>query len=414
MFYSMSTICNSRHPLPTVISALKDCLKNIAKAFFQKSGSIRRQGIQFLPFNTLYQLYAQTLSKPDVLQKAASFLFIADYFHFILSGVATIEKTMASTSQMWNIHQNSWDTDIADSLAVSKKALLLPVVPGSKVGHLTLEMQQKTGLTDIPIIAPASHDTASAVLAVPAKGSNWAYLSSGTWSLLGIEIDEPIINDKALQANWTNEGGYADTFRFLKNITGLWIIQEIARVLKDRYSFGELAEMARQEGGFISLINPDAPCFFSPENMIDAIKGFCRQTGQKVPETPGQLVRCAYDSLGLLYHKTLEDLRDLSRKKIEVLHIIGGGSRADLLNQLTASITGIPVLAGPVEATALGNALAQLLATDAIDSLARGRELIGASFPVQRFEPEHLSDIETIRKRFGELCMAQSNIKEYE
>ncbi len=371
-----------------------------------------KTGIQFLPFNTIYQLYAQTLIEPDVLQKTGTLLFIADYFHFLLSGKVTIEKTNASTSQMWNLNENCWDKDLVDSLALPKTALPEPIEAGTEIGRLLPELQDRTGLSDIRVIAPATHDTGSAVLAVPASGENWAYLSSGTWSLLGIESDTPIATPEALQANWTNEGGYGNTFRFLKNITGLWIIQEIARALENRYSFAELAEMAKVEDGYVSLINPDDARFFSPDNMIDEIKNFCQQTGQKVPETVGQLVRCAYDSLSLLYRKTLEDLKVLSGKQIDVLHVVGGGSQADFLNQLTAASTGVPVLAGPVEATALGNALAQFLSTGAISSLAEGRAMIAESFGLKQFNPEPVSNFEEIYQRFMSLCLSQSNEKE--
>lgn len=371
-----------------------------------------KTGIQFLPFNTLYQLYAQTLTEPEVLQKTKSLLFIADYFHFLLSGRATIEKTMASTSQMWNLRKNCWDKDLTAVMALPKGALADPVEPGSEIGQLTPELQKKTGLPALRVIAPASHDTASAVLAVPARGENWAYLSSGTWSLLGIEITDPITSREAMDANWTNEGGYANTFRFLKNITGLWIIQEIARNLEGRYSFGELAEMAQAEPGFITLINPDDPRFFSPESMITAIGEYSSQTGQPIPETPGALVRCAYDSLSLLYRKTLEDLRSLSGKQIDTLHVVGGGSQANFLNQMTASTTGLPVLAGPVEATALGNALVQFLTSGAIASLAEGRVHISNSFPIKHFTPKPIIGLEEVYSRFKTLVSIQPDGKD--
>lgn len=371
-----------------------------------------KTGIQFLPFNTLYQLYAQTLIEPELLGKTNTLLFIADYFHFLLSGKVTIEKTNASTSQMWNLNDNCWDKDLVDSLALPASALPEPINAGTQIGRLIPELQQKTGLPDIRVIAPATHDTGSAVLAVPASEENWAYLSSGTWSLLGIESDTPIATKEALQANWTNEGGYGNTFRFLKNITGLWIIQEIARNFENHYSFAELAELAKAEEGYVSLINPDDAVFFSPGSMIDEIKNYCRQTGQSVPETAGQLVRCAYDSLSLLYRKTLEDLTAISGKQIDMLHVVGGGSQAEFLNQLTADSIQIPVLAGPVEATALGNGLAQFLSTGAISTLAEGRAMIARSFPLKRFNPEPVPNLEEIYQRFRNLCLSQSNQKE--
>jgi len=370
---------------------------------FSKERIYEKTGIQFLPFNTLYQLYSQTLSKPELLGQTKHFLFISDYFHFLLSGAVTIEKTLASTSQMWNLQDSCWDSDLVDALALPAEALKPPIDPGTEVGCLSSTLCEKTGLDALRVIAPASHDTASAVLAVPAEDADWAYLSSGTWSLLGVERSTPITSREALNANWTNEGGYNGTFRFLKNITGLWIIQDIARNLGGRYSFAELASMAMDEPGFVSLIDPNDQRFFSPVSMIKEIGCFCRDTGQVVPETPGTLVRCAYDSLSLMYRKTLSDLCALTGKKIKVLHVVGGGSQADFLNQLTASATGIPILAGPVEATALGNALAQFLTTGVISSLTYARALIGNSFAVKRFEPQPVAGIEAAYSRFTAL-----------
>lgn len=359
-----------------------------------------KTGIQFMPFNTLYQLYAQTLTEPELLARTRRILFISDYFHFLLSGTMAIEKTIASTSQMWDLHHNCWDPDLVGALALPSEAFLPPVEPGTDVGALSPAICERTGLNTLRVITPASHDTASAVLAVPAEGDDWAYLSSGTWSLLGVETKTPITSPEALNANWTNEAGYEGTFRFLKNITGMWIIQEIARNFGGRYTFAELAVMAAAEPGFVSLINPDDARFFSPTSMTEEITHYCRETGQVVPETPGSLIRCAYDSLSLLYRKTLDDLCALSGKQIKTLHIVGGGCQADFLNQLTASATGIRVLAGPVEATALGNALGQFLTTGAIFSLAEARALIRRNFPVKQFEPDLMADVDSAYLRF--------------
>lgn len=368
----------------------------------------KKTGIQFQPFNTLYQLYAQTLAEPELLTQVRHLLFISDYFHFLLSGTLAIEKTMASTSQMWNLHDNCWDPDLVGALALPAEALLPPIDPGTDVGVLSPALCEKTGLNALRVIAPASHDTASAVLAVPAEGDDWAYLSSGTWSLLGVETKTPVTVPEALNANWTNEGGYGGTFRFLKNITGMWIIQEIARDLGGRYSFAELAALAKAEPGFVSLIDPNEARFFSPTSMVTEIASYCRETGQTVPETPGTLIRCAYDSLSLLYRKTLADLRAMTDREIRVLHVVGGGSQADFLNQLTASAIGIPVLAGPVEATALGNALAQFLTTGAIASLAGARALIRRTFPIRWFEPDPIGDIDAAYLRFTSLQASET------
>lgn len=384
-------------------------LDRFAREQLTKGQIYAKTGIQFLPFNTLYQLYAQTLAEPELLKQTRHLLFISDYFHFLLSGALAIEKTLASTSQMWNLHDDCWDPDLVGCLALPAEALLPPIDPGTEMGVLSPVLCEDTGLNALRVIAPASHDTASAVLAVPAKGDDWAYLSSGTWSLLGVETKTAVTVPEALNANWTNEGGYGGTFRFLKNITGMWIIQEIARDLGGRFSFAELAALAKAEPGFVSLIDPNEARFFRPVSMAAEIACYCRESGQAVPETPGALVRCAYDSLSLLYRKTLADLRALSGRDIRVLHVVGGGSQADFLNQLTASATGIPVLAGPVEATALGNALAQLLTTGAIASLSEARALIRRSFPIRRFEPDPIAHIDTAYLRFTSLQAAETH-----
>lgn len=362
-----------------------------------------KTGIQFLEFNTLYQLYSQTIAQPELLSKTHHLLFTADYFHFLLSGVARIETTMASTSQMLGLKDKLWDTELLDTLALPQTALQAPLEPGTEIGVLLPELCKKTGLSGLQVIAPASHDTASAILAVPASGDDWAFLSSGTWSLLGVESKTPINGSEALAANWTNEGGYGNTYSFLKNINGLWIIQEIVRVLDGRFSFADLAAMATAEPGFSSLIDPGDMRFFSPVSMVNEIQAFCQKTSQPIPETPGALARCAYDSLSLLYRKSLVQLSSLTGRTINVLHVVGGGSQADLLNQLTASAIGIPVLAGPVEATALGNALAQFLATGAISNVNEARRLIDRSFPPRRFDPELTLEIDQAYERFLEL-----------
>ncbi|WP_084448672.1 rhamnulokinase [Desulfovibrio inopinatus] len=365
-----------------------------------KEDIYKRTGIQFLPFNTLYQLYAQSQTEPDVLRQAWRLLFTADYYHFLLSGQATVEQTMASTSQMWNLHEQCWDKTLLSALALPESALQNPVSPGTMIGELLPWYAETTGLTGLKVIAPASHDTASAVMAAPAIGDDWAYLSSGTWSLLGIESATPIVNDQAMDANWTNEAGYGGTYRFLKNITGLWIIQQIAHEYQGRFTFAELASQAEASPGFVSIISPNDDRFFSPSSMIQAIQTYCQDSGQPVPQTPGALTRCAYDSLSLYYRKALEDLRNITGKTINTLHVVGGGSQATFLNRLTAASMEIPVLAGPVEATAIGNGLAQFMATGTLQSLAQARELVARSFSLTRFEPEKLPGLDAAYQRF--------------
>lgn len=375
-------------------------IERFTREIMTKERLYEKTGIQFLEFNTLYQLYAQTCSQPELLGKVHRLMFTADYFHYLLSGVASIEQTMASTSQMLSLCDTRWDADILEALALPQGALQTPVAAGTEVGTLLPELARQTGLSELRVIAPATHDTASAILAVPATGDDWAFLSSGTWSLLGVESKSPINGPAALAANWTNEGGYDQTYRFLKNLNGLWLVQEIARVFDGGYSFADLAALAASEPGFTSIIDPNDIRFFSPANMIDEIQEFCRETNQPIPETPGALARCAYDSLCLLYRKSLGQLHTLTGRTINVLHVVGGGSQADLLNQLTASAIGIPVLAGPVEATALGNALAQFLATGAISTVKEARRIISLSFPPRRFEPQSMPGMDQAYERF--------------
>lgn len=370
----------------------------------------QKTGIQILPINTLFQLYAQTLLEPELLKKAKHLVFTPDYYHFLLTGNIGIERSIASTSQMLNINDGSWDSDLLAKLALPQSALADVVPAGTDMGALTSSLTQKTELSGLRVIAPASHDTASAVLATPVRradeAGDWAYLSSGTWSLMGVETTTPITGDDAMRANWTNESGYGDTYRFLKNIIGLWIIQELARDLDGKYSFAQLAAAAEEEQAYRSLINPNDPRFFNPACMTTEIQNFCKETGQPVPDGPGALARCAYDSLSLLYRKVFLELEELRGGKINVLHVLGGGSKAHLLNQLTADALGVQVLAGPEEATALGNALAQFLSAGVISSLAEARALVAHSFPVQTYEPRaettHTERIKEAYQRFAQ------------
>lgn len=405
----------NNRPLSPPVAYRDDRTRGMIERFvgerMPKERIYEKTGIQFLRFNTLYQLNAQTLAEPELLARTRRLLFISDYFHFLLSGTIAVEKTLATTGQMWNLRDDCWDPDLVDALGLPLEAFSPAVDPGTQLGMLSPALRDKKGLNTLRVIAPASHDTASAVLSVPAEGDHWAYLSSGTLSLLGVETKTPIICPDALNANWTNEGGYSGTFRFLKNITGMWIIQEIARNLGGRHSFAELAAMAKDEPGLVFLIDPDDPRFFGPTNIIDEITRYCRETDQVVPETPGSLLRCAFDSLSLLYRRTLEDPWASGGKQIKTLHVVGGGSQADFLNQLTASAVGIPVMAGPVEVTALGNALAQFLTIGAISSPADASAFIRRNFPVKRYEPESTADIDMAYHRFASLCAPQKQMR---
>lgn len=350
-------------------------------------------GIQFLPLNTLYQLAAVRKRSPEVLDAAGKLLLMADLVHYFLTGRAVAEFTLATTSQMWNPVKGAWSKQVVDAVGVAEKILPEVVPPGSRLATLSEEITRETGLKEAPpVIASACHDTAAAIAAVPATiESHWGYLSSGTWSLLGVELSAPEITSRALQHNFTNEGGVAGTTRFLRNINGLWLVQECrkcwAREGKD-LDYGTLTEMARKAGPARSFILPGAPGFFAPDNMPAAIRDFCRSTGQPVPESRGEVIRCALESLALTYRDVSDSIEDVTGQKIEVLHIVGGGSRNRLLNQLAADAMGVPVLAGPVEATVMGNILMQAVATGDVGGIDPLRSIVRQSSGLEEYAPE--------------------------
>ncbi len=357
-------------------------------------------GIQFMPLNTLYQLAAEG---PQRLSSAQQLLLIGDAFNFLLSGVAKAEASLASTSQFFNPRTRQWSRPLLDALQV--RAELLPsIVPsGTRLGVLKPELARETGLPQIEVIASCSHDTGAAVAAVPASGNNWAYLSSGTWSLMGVELNSPLITDKSRELNFTNEIGFGNTVRLLKNIIGLWIIQECrrdwAKAAHD-FDYARLTRLATEAKPFVALINPADTRFLPPGDMPQRITAFCRETRQTLPTAPGEMVRCVLESLALLYRRTLESIEGLTGKKIERLHIVGGGSRNELLNQFAANALQIPVIAGPVEATAIGNVLVQAIARGQLPSLAAAREVVRNSFEVTEFKPQDAEAWNAAYRRF--------------
>ena len=339
-------------------------------------------GIQFMPFNTVYQLAAET---PDRLKRARLLLMIGDAFNCLLSGIATSEESLASTSAIYNPRTRNWSAKVMDALAIPPGIFTPISLSGTKLGPL----RDMPELKNVEVIASCSHDTGAAVAAVPARGSDWAYISSGTWSLMGIETDKPVLTDLCRELNFTNEIGFGRTVRLLKNIVGLWIVQECRRewaAAGGDYDYGALARLAG-EAADGALINPGDPRFLTPGNMAEKIATYCRETGQKAPESPGAVVRCGLRSLALQYRKVLGELERLIRTSIRVIHIVGGGSKNRLLNQFTANATGLPVVAGPVEATALGNVLVQAIAAGELGSLAEARQTVGTSFELETFEP---------------------------
>ena len=346
-------------------------------------------GIQFLPFNSLFQLQALALEDPGLLAAAADLLFIPDLLSFFLSGSISNETTIASTSQLLEPRRNEWSAELLGALGISSHILHRAVPPGTVLGRLLPSIAAETGLKDLPIIATASHDTASAVAAVPALGTNWAYISSGTWSCMGIDVLTPLITPATLRLNFTNEGGLAGRIRFLKNVSGLWPVQQCRKIWsEDRpLSYAEMIAAAAHAPAFKAFIAPDHPDFLNPPDMPEAIRNFCRRTGQTVPSSRGEVVRCVLESLALRYRAVFEELRQVSPHPIETIHIIGGGSRNELLCRFTAEATALTVVTGPVEATAIGNIMGQALALGLVRSPEEIRAIVAASTELKTYEP---------------------------
>jgi len=349
-------------------------------------------GIQILNFNTIFQLYAQTKEDFAPLKYADSILFIPDLLSYMLTGKKVCEYTDASTSGMMNQKEREFEKSLLDRIGVRSDVLLPIVQPGTVVGTLRKSIADACGLPEIPVIAVAGHDTAAAIAAVPAADEKFAYLSSGTWSLMGIETPGPIVNEASTRLNFTNEGGIEGTTRFLKNITGMWILEQSRKIWSAEgrnYTYAQFAEMARNESTFPSLINPDDPRFAAPANMVAAIDSYLRETGQPLPKSDAQYVSCIYHSLANRYREVVDMLREFAPFPIEKLHVIGGGSANDTMSQWTADALGIPVVAGPTEATAIGNVMIQAKAAGLVRDRWEMRRLIAAAFAVKTFYPTH-------------------------
>lgn len=353
-----------------------------------RSEMYAKTGIQIMDFNSIFQLDAMRRNGDSALEVADKMLFVPDALVYFLTGKAVTEYTIASTGQILDAEKRDFDADVLALVGLSAEKFGPMVYPGDVIGTLTEEVQALTGLGAVPVVAVGEHDTASAVAAVPAATSNFAYLSSGTWSLMGVETQAPVITELSSQLNYTNEGGVYGTIRLLKNICGMWLLERCRLNWKDA-DYGTLIAEAEKAEPFRSLINPNSPVFANPANMEQAIKDYCKDSGQPVPEERGQIVRCIFESLALCYRFTLDNLRSLADHPIEVLHIIGGGSRNALLNQFTANAIGIPVVAGPVEATALGNMMVQAIADGQAESIAALRASMSQSDTLQRFAPQN-------------------------
>jgi rhamnulokinase len=368
-------------------------------------------GIQFMPINTLYQLFAAKLKTPRLLAAADRLLTIPDLFHYWLTGNAVCEFTNASTTQMVDPRSRSWATDLMDRLGLPSHLPGELVEPGEIIGQLLPRVAP--ALAGTPVIAPASHDTGSAVAAVSASG-NTAFLSSGTWSLLGTELPAPVITEEARQLNFTNEGGVCGTTRLLKNVMGLWLLQGCRKAWSARgvtHEYRDLVRIAVREPAFRHLFDPDHPRFLRPDDMLFAIDAFCEETDQPKPSNAGAYVRAILESLALKYRLVIRDMEHLTGEKIEQIRVLGGGSRNELLNQLTADATGKRVLAGPVEATALGNIAMQMLATGAASSLAESRSIIDSSYQTDIYEPADTSRWDGQAARFEHYCEVKLCLK---
>ena len=351
-----------------------------------------KTGIQFMKFNTLFQLWSMKKKYPERILSADKVMFMPDLLSYLLTNVAYTEYTIASTSQMLNPHTGIWDMHLLHELGIPTHILEDIVSPGTVIGNIRPELQAELGIGPVPVAAVAAHDTASAIAAIPAEGNDWAYLSSGTWSLLGIELEEPCLNQKAFEAAFTNEGGVDGKIRFLKNITGLWLLQECKKIwdVKKEYDYSDLVQMSLLAEPFESLIDPDDESFMNPDNMITAIQKYCSGSGQKVPESIPEITRTIFDSLALKYKLTLDQLIDITGREVNKLHIIGGGSQNQILCQFTANATNLEVIAGPTEGTALGNILLQAKALGVVEGLKDMRKIVNNTVSKKSYHPKKI------------------------
>ncbi|MDH7601201.1 MAG: rhamnulokinase family protein [Armatimonadota bacterium] len=367
-----------------------------------------RTGIQFMQLNTIFQLYAMVDSGSPALRCASTLLMMPDLFNYWLTGEKLSEFSIATTSMLYDPTAGGWATDLAEALGIPPHIFPPIVQPGTLIGPLHESIAAELGAGEgIPVVAPATHDTGSAVAAVPATGEGHVYLSSGTWSLMGVEVQKPLINEASYQKNYTNEGGVCGTFRFLKNIMGLWIVQECRRTWAaegEEISYADLTAMAGESPAFKSIINPDDPLFLPPGYMPQRVQQFCKVTGQPIPETKGEIVRCILDSLALRYRATVDDLDEMFNRRHEPIHIVGGGTQNKLLSQLTADVTGRKVIAGPVEATATGNVLVQGMGRGFIESLEEVRQIVRNSFDLETYEPREVAGVEEAYSIFKQIA----------
>ena len=368
-------------------------------------------GLQFMELNTLYQLLAMRQQDSPLLDAAESFLMMPDLFHWLLTGLKTNEFTNASTTQFYNPRTKSWSNKLLDRFGIPTRMFGTIAPPGTQLGGLRRTVEEETGLSRVQVVLPGSHDTASAVMSVPTQHEpddhpQWCYISSGTWSLMGVETPSPIINEKCRSLNFTNEGGVGGTTRVLKNIAGLWLVQECRRVRLQEgldLSWDAMVQQAANSPPLDSLINPDHSAFLAPKHMPNAIRQFCRDTGQPAPADDGALVRCALESLALRYRMVLGWLEELTGGSIATIHIVGGGAQNRLLCQMAADACNRRVIAGPVEATAIGNVMMQAVSGSDVSSIAQARQVIRNSFDVAEYSPRNPSPWDEAFHRFVRL-----------
>ena len=396
---------NPHHYRDTRTQGLID---KLAEKLGGKEYIYNKTGIQFAELNSIYQMYSSLLEGDPTLEAADKVLFAPDIFNYFLTGVMKNEYTMASTSQLLDPYTKTWCSELIKKAGLPEKIFGDIIMPGTVIGTLSDEICEELGCPKIPVIAVGAHDTASAVASVPVtEGDDYVYISSGTWALLGVENDKPLINETSMKFNFTNEGGVGNKIRFLRNIMGLWIIQESRRQWQREgkdYSFNDLEQQAWQAEPFASLIDPDYSAFGVPGNMPKRIKEFCERTGQTVPETPGDVIRCAAQSLAFKIAMSVDGMEETLGRKINKIHMVGGGIKDTMVCKFTANASGRPVIAGPVEATSTGNAIMQLIALGKIKDIKEARRIIKNSFPVKVYEPENSAEWKAAYEKFKNIA----------
>ena len=348
-------------------------------------------GIQFMELNTLFQLISLKKNRPWMLERADKMLFMPDLFGYMLTGKMCAEYSIASTSQLIDLDKRTWSKEILDAFGIKESVFAPLVQPGTVLGELSKEVCEECGVDPVPVISVCGHDTQSAITSVPCEDGDFAFLSSGTWSLFGTELDKPIVNETSMNINITNEGGFDGSTGFLKNIIGLWLIQESRRQWKregKEYSYADLEKLALAAEPFKCFIDPDAPEFVPHGNIPERVREFCRKTGQYVPETVGEIMRCIYESLAMKYRLTFEKLRECTERDYPVIHVIGGGTKDGLLCQMTANSCDRTVKAGPIEATVMGNVAVQLMSDGSVKNIGQARKIVADSSELKTFEPK--------------------------